>query len=96
MFTDASLTIDNLIKVMELVSADRFMKVWEELDVPESVVTMISGHLSTTKEKTRACVDLYLNCHPDVASWEDITSILFNCCEMSAAKESKGFCPQNG
>ena len=87
--TDASLTIDNLIKVMELVSADRFMKVWEELGVPKSVVTMISGHLSTTEEKTRACVDLYLNCHPHVASWEEITRALYNCREMTAARESK-------
>ena len=94
--TDASLTIDNLIKVMELVSADRFMEVWKGLGVPESVVTMISGHLSTTKEKTRACVDLYLNCHPDVASWEGITSVLFDCHEMTAARQSKGFCPQDG
>ena len=92
MFTDASLTIDNLIKVMELVSADRFMEV---LGVPESMVTMISGHLSTTKEKTRACVDLYLNCHPD-ASWERITGALFNCRELTAAREAKRFCHQSG
>ena len=74
---------------MDLVSADRFMEVWRELNVPESVVTMISGHLSTTKEKTRACVDHYVNCHPNVASWEKITRVLYDCHEMIAARRSK-------
>ena len=96
MFTDASLTVENLIKVMELVSADRFMDVWRRLHVPESVVTMISGHLSTTKEKTPLLVDNYLNCHPDVASWERITRALYDCHEMTAARQAKVFCPQNG
>ena len=91
MFTDASLTVDNVSKVMELVSsADKIMEVLKELDVPE---TMISG---TTKEETRACVDLYLNCHPREASWMEITRILYNFNEMTAARAAKLFYPQNG
>ena len=91
MFTDASLTVDNVSKVMELVSsADKIMEVWKAgLDVPE---TMISG----TKEETRARVDLYLNYHPDVASWMEITGALYNCDEMTAARAAKLFYPQNG
>ena len=81
---------------MELVSADRVMEVWGRLDVPELVVTMISGHLSTTKEKTRACVEHYLNYHPDGASWERITRALYDCCQMNAAREAKAFCHQSG
>ena len=91
MFTDASLTVDNVSKVMELVSsADKIMEVWKWLGVPE---IMISG---TTKEETRACVDLYLNCHPDEASWMEIAGALYNRDEMTAARAAKLFYPQNG
>ena len=95
MFADDSLTVDNVIKVMEMVTADKIIKVWKRLDVPESLVKMITGNLSTTKEKTRACVDLYLNCHPK-PSWKDITSALYQCGELAAAKEAKSFLQQNG
>ena len=91
MFTDASLTVDNVSKVMELVSsADKIMEVWERLGVPE---TMISGK---TKEETRACVDLVLNCRPREASWMEITEALYDGDEMTAARAAKLFYPQNG
>ena len=95
MFADDSLTVDNVIKVMEMVTADKIMKVWKRLDVAESLVKMITGNLSSTKEKTRACVDLYLNCHPK-SSWNDITSVLYKHGEMAAAREAKPFHHQNG
>ena len=95
MFADDSLTVDNVTKVMEMVTADRIMEVWKELGVPESLVKMITGNLSTTKEKTRACVDLY-NCSPYGPSWERITSALYWCNEMAAAREAKTFYHQNG
>ena len=79
-----------------MVAADRIMKVWKRLGVPESLVKMISGNLSITKEKTRACVDLYLNCYPYVPSWKSIISGLYNCDEMAAAREAKPFHHQNG
>ena len=93
-FADDSLTVDNVTKVMEMVTADRIMEVWEELCVPESLVKMITGNLSTTKEKTRACVDLYLNCSPydtDKPSWKAIASALHLCGEVAAAREAKPF-----
>ena len=96
MFADDSLTVDNVTKVMEMVTTDRIMKVWERLDVPESLVKMITRNLSTTKEKTRACVDLYLNCSPYKPSWIKITSALYGCDEMAAAREAKTFYHQNG
>ena len=96
MFADVSLTVDNVTKVMEMVTADRIMEVWEGLGVSESLVKMISGNLSTTKEKTRACVDLYLNCYTYVPSWKSIISGLYNCDEMAAAREARPFHHQNG
>ena len=96
MFADDSLTVDNVTKVMEMVTADKIMEVWGWLYVPESLVKMITGNLSTTKEKTRACVDLYLNCSPDGPSWNAITSRLYKCGELAAAREAKSFLQQNG
>ena len=96
MFADDSLTVDNVTKVMEMVTADRIMEVWGRLDVPESLVKMITGNLSTTKEKARACVDLYLNCSPDEPSWKDITLALYDRGEVAAAREAKPFHHQNG
>ena len=93
---DATLTVDNLTAVMALVTADRMMEVWRRLDVPESLVAMATGNLSTPKEKTRACVDLYLHCHPDPQSWKDIAGILYCYEEMAAAREAKPFYHQNG
>ena len=95
MFADDSLTVDNVTKVMEMVTADKIMEVWGWLGVPESLVKMITGNLSTTKEKTRTCVDLYLNCYPK-PSWKDIASDLYECGEMAAAREAKPFHHQNG
>ena len=96
MFADDSLTVDNVTKVMEMVTADRIMEVWGRLRVQESLVKMINGNLTTTEEKIRACVDLYLNCSPYEPSWERVTSELYMCDEMVAAREAKPFQHQNG
>ena len=95
MFADASLTVDNVTKVMEMVTADGVMKVWGGLCFSESLVKMICGKLSTTKEKMRACVDLYVNCYPD-PSWVGIIGELYYHEELAAAREAKPLYHQNG
>ena len=97
MVADDSLTVDNVTKVMEMGNADNILEMWKEL-LDESLVKMITGNLSTTKEKIRACVDLYINCCPDDIhpSWEGITSALYEHGEMAAAREAKSFLQQNG
>ena len=96
MFTDDSLTVDNVTKVMEMGNTDKILEMWKESD--GSLVKMIPGNLSTTKEKIRACVDLYLNsCRDDIQpSWKDIASGLYERGEMAAAKGAKSFLQQNG
>ena len=98
MFADDSLTVDNVTKVMEMGNADKILEIWKESDELESLVKMITGNFSTTKEKIRACVDLYLNCCRDdiQPSWEDIASVLYEHGEMAAAREAKSFLQQNG
>ena len=96
LFAGDGLTVDNVTKVMEMVKADRIMKVWEELRIPESLVKMITGKPLTTKEKTRACMDRYLNCAPYDPSWRGIASALYKCNEIAAAREAKPFYHHNG
>ena len=96
MVADASLTVDSVAKVMEMVPADRVVKVWGWLDVPNSLVERICRNLSTPKEKTRACVDLYFDCSPYKPSWRGITETLYRYEELAAAREAKPFYHQNG
>ena len=93
LFADMNLTAlaDIITEVMETVPADRAVKVWESWGVTESLVKKISGKLSTAKDKTRACVYLYL-CNPDHDhSWRDITSTLYKYGEMAAVRKVKSF-----
>ena len=104
LFVDVNLTADIITEVMETVPADRAVKVWDGLGVPESLVKQISRKLSTAKDKTRACVDLYL-CNPDhestgidftttvydAPSWGHITSTLYKYGEMAAVRKAKSF-----
>ena len=91
LFADVNLAADIITEVMETVPADRAVKVWEGLGVPKSLVKKISGKLSTAKDKTRACVDLYL-CNPDhEPSWGDITYTLYKYGEVAAARKAKSF-----
>ena len=95
LFTDDSLTVDNVTKVIEMVATDRIMEVWNWLQVPKSLVKIITGNLLTTREKTQACLDLYLSCSPK-PSWKNIASALYECNEMAAVREAKPFYHQNG
>ena len=91
LFADVNLAADIITEVMETVPADRAVKVWEGLGVPESLVKKISGKFSTAKDKTRTCVDLYL-CNPDHdPSWRDITSTLYMFGVMAAVRKAKSF-----
>ena len=46
-------------------------------------------------EKTHACSDTYINCHPE-SSWEHLTSVLYREYEMSAVDQAKLFLPPRG
>lgn len=98
-FIDASLTIDNINKVMEMVPADGIMNVWRWLiiGISDSMVKMLNQKFSTKMEKNLAqtCTDLYFNHYPQ-PSWRRIVSTLYSCEEMAAAREAKPFYFQTG
>ena len=99
LFADESLTVDNVTKVMEMVTDDNIMKVWDRLDVPDSLVEIITRNFLTKKQKTQACVVLYLNYFPDMykISWREIVETLYYYfCEMAAAREARTFLHKEG
>ena len=91
-FADDSLTVDNVTKVMELLSyeGDKLF-VLNELGVTESMVQMITRNVSMS----RVYVELYLNCHPK-PSWKNIAGVLYENEIMAAAAEAKTFYHKNG
>ena len=94
-FTDDSLTVDNVTKVLEMVTDDMIKNVWDWLGVPDSLVEMITRNLSTKKQKTRACVVLYLNYCPE-NSWQKMANTLYILGEMAAAGEARTFFYEKG
>ena len=60
---------------------------------PEILKEIYSSH-SSEKERTHACSDVYVNCHPE--SWEYLTSLLYKQDEMTAVDQARPFLPPRG
>ena len=86
------MTVDNVTQILNKTPADW----WEEvmggggLDIPRPLLEDIQKRYSTDTEKTHACADYYVNCHPD-AEWKHLTMGLYFKEEYSLARESKSF-----
>ena len=100
MFSDPTLTVESLIGVMEKVTSDegRRRKVWErvlewEYITPSSYIDEVYLKYSTTKMKTHALADVYVNTRP-ASSWWDLVETLYGESELAAAKEAKPFLQQ--
>ena len=85
----------------------RRVLLWDDSETPYShsfsggrskiafyVEGIYSSH-SSEKEKTHACSDAYINCHPE-SSWEHLTSVLYREEEMSAVDLARPFLPPRG
>ena len=98
MFADPTLTVDNLVRVMEKVTSDKRRKVWEEVlecNTPYSYLDEVYTKYTTDKEKTHALADVYINIRPE-SSWQHLVETLYDESELAAAKEAKSFLQQNG
>ena len=99
MFADPTLTVDNLVRVMEKVTSDKRRKVWEEVlkwdHTPYSYLDEVYTKYTTDKEKTHALADAYINIRPE-SSWQYLVKTLYDESELAAAKEAKPFLQQNG
>ena len=61
---------------------------------PKILKEIYSSH-SSEKEKTHACSDVYVNCHPE-SSWEHLTSRLYEEDELTAVDQARPFLPPRG
>ena len=91
LFADATLTVDNVIKVLETVATDKTMKVLETCGISKSIMEAKGKCFLEDKKKIEVCVDLYLSCYQDEPTWESVTFALYECDEMAAAKEARNF-----
>ena len=106
MFAEPTLTVDNLVGVMEKVTSDkeRRKEVWRKVLrevlawiflTPDSYVDEVYTKYATEKEQTIVLADVYINSTPD-SSWHHLVQTLYDKGEVAAAKEAKSFLQQNG
>ena len=102
MFAEPTLTVDNLVGVMEKVTSDmeRRKEVWRKvlrcgLLTPDSYIDEVYTKYTTEKEQTNVLADVYINSRPD-SSWCHLVITLYYKDELAAAKEAKSFFQQNG
>ena len=84
------MTVDNVAPILDKLGQYQWEKVMNTYIVPSPLLKEIQRRYSTDTEKIHACVDYYVNCHPD-ASWEFLTKTLYWSKEFAAARESKSF-----
>ena len=102
MFAEPTLTVDNLVGVMEKVTSDKERRkevwrsvLWWKYDALDSYVDEVYTKYTTEKEQTNVLADVYINSSPD-SSWHDFVKTLYVEGEVAAAKEAKSFLQQNG
>ena len=81
--------------VMEKVVVDKRRQLWERVLRMSKIVDEIYSSHSSEKEKTHACSEVYVNCHPE-SSWEHLTSLLYEEDEMTAVDQARPFLPPRG
>ena len=102
MFAEPTLTVDNLVRVMEKVTSDKERRkwVWIKLlelydDASDSYLDEVYTKYTTEKEQTNVLADAYVNSRPD-SSWHHLVETLYGEGELAAAKEAKSFLQHNG
>ena len=93
---DPTLTVENVVGVMEKVAVERRKEVWSRQGIiPDPQLGEIYQKYSTEEQRIHACADIYVNCRPD-SSWTHLHKGLYWGKEMTAAKKAKTFIPQTG
>ena len=93
---EPTLTVDNVVGVLENVALERKKEVWSGGDIiPCPQLEEIYQKYSTEEQRIRACADIYVNCHPH-SSWTHLCQRLYAENEMTAARKAKTFIPQTG
>ena len=91
---DPTLTVDNVIGVMEKVTDDGREKVWSRC-LGRGLCADINSKCSSEKELLHTCSDIYINCHHD-SSWEDLARRLYEEVEIAAVEEVQSYLNPRG
>ena len=91
---DPTVTVDNVLAVMEKVTNGRVEEVWRRL-IRESILRDISSRCSTERELMHTCADIYVNCDPD-SSWERVALGLYDKEETAAVEEVRSYLNPRG
>ena len=91
---DSTLTVDNVLGVMEKVTDCRAEEVWGWW-TNEDLLKDVSSKCSTERELMHTCADIYVNCHPD-SSWDDVASELYRKEETAAVEEVRSYLNPRG
>ena len=91
---DSTLTVDNVLGVMEKVTDGRAEEVWRRL-IREGILRDISSRCSTERELMHTCADIYVNCHLD-SNWEEIALRLYHKEETAAVEEVRSYLNPRG
>ena len=92
---ETTLTVENVIGVMEKVTDDRAVGVWRSLLFGEHVFEDINSKCSTERELMHTCADIYVNCDLD-SSWEGIALGLYRKEETAAVEEVRSYLNPRG
>ena len=94
--SEPTLTVENVVRVMENVAVERRKVVWSWRGVvPYSQLKEIYQKYSTEEQRIRTCADIYVNCRPG-SSWTHLCQILYRENEMTAVRKAKTFILQTG
>ena len=93
---EPTLTMENVVGVMEKVAVERRKEVWSEWEIiPDPQLEEIYQKYSTEEQRIHAYADIYVNCRPH-SSWTYLCKGLYEENEMTAARKAKTFMPQTG
>ena len=94
--SEPTLTVENVVGVMEKVAVERRKEAWSRGDIiPSSQRVEIYHTYSTEEQRIHAYADFYVNCLPH-SSWTLLCWGLYGKNEMTAARKAKTFIPQTG
>jgi hypothetical protein len=91
---DPTLTVENVLGVMEKVIDGTAEEVWGWL-ISSTMLEDISIKCSTERELVNTCADVYVNCKPD-SSWEEVARRLHHLGETAAVEGVRSYLNPRG
>ena len=91
---DPTLTVENVLGVMEKVTDVRAEEVWRWL-IGDNQFEDINSKCSTERELMHTYADICVNCDPD-SNWKDVAHGLYRKEETAAVKEVRSYLNPRG